>query len=158
MQRLASLPAANPDGLEIRARRAALNRQVGNRVEAGLAPPPTAAAARTPGRPIAVPFADHVERHLWTKPQVNRNGRLSDTDPSSKAVRRPCPGECCWCRVDDDPSSTFKGGRGEELSASLPTAILRIIHVLAGNGTPEYVRKLSPTTIRVTFPANRILG
>jgi hypothetical protein len=35
MQRLASLTAADPDDLEVRARRAALNRQVGNRVEAG---------------------------------------------------------------------------------------------------------------------------
>jgi hypothetical protein len=35
MQRLASLAAAHPDDLEIRARRAALNRQIGNLVEAG---------------------------------------------------------------------------------------------------------------------------
>jgi hypothetical protein len=35
MQRLASLVAAHPDDLELRARRAALNRQIGNLVEAG---------------------------------------------------------------------------------------------------------------------------
>lgn len=35
MQRLASLTAAFPDDLDIRARRAALNRQIGNLVEAG---------------------------------------------------------------------------------------------------------------------------
>ena len=35
MQRLASLVAAYPDDLEVRARRAALNRQIGNLVEAG---------------------------------------------------------------------------------------------------------------------------
>ncbi|MBN1170684.1 MAG: hypothetical protein JXA67_00750 [Micromonosporaceae bacterium] len=35
MQRLASLVAAYPDDLDLRARRAALNRQIGNPVEAG---------------------------------------------------------------------------------------------------------------------------
>ena len=35
MQRLASLTATHPDDLDVRARRAALNRQIGNLVEAG---------------------------------------------------------------------------------------------------------------------------
>jgi hypothetical protein len=35
LQRLASLTEAHPDDLDLRARRAAVNRQIGNRVEAG---------------------------------------------------------------------------------------------------------------------------